>query len=74
MILEYREERRLISDVRDIVVVQEVKPVYELIRAAVQGDQVSLVVWYEEAVLPDTRFKRLMSRVLLFAILVIFRL
>lgn len=53
MILKHREEGRLITDVRDVLVVEIVQAVDEAIRAAVQADQRCLVVGHVEAVLPD---------------------
>lgn len=64
VVLEHGQERGLVSDVCNVTIMQEVEPVHELRWAAVEADQVSLIVWDEEAVFPDTALKGLVGRIL----------
>jgi len=64
MVLEHRQERRLITYVCDVVVVQVVQSTHKLIRSAECADQLRHVVRDEVLVLPYTALERLAGGVL----------
>jgi hypothetical protein len=64
MVLKHRQERRLITYVCDVVVVQVVQSTHKLVRSAKCADQLRHVVRNEVLVLPYTALERLTSVVL----------
>lgn len=64
MVLEHRQERRLITYICDVVVVQVVQSTHKLIRSTECADQLRHVVRDEVLVLPYTALESLASGVL----------
>ena len=64
MILVHSQEGWLIANVRYLLIMQVVEPSHESSRSTERADEPRLVMRDEEAVLPDTAFKRLGSIVL----------
>ena len=64
MVLEHRQERRLVAYICDVVVVQVVQSAHKLSRSTECADQLRHVVGDEVLVLPYTALERLASVVL----------
>lgn len=50
MVLENGQERRLVADIRDLLVVKIVQSTNEGIRSAEDADEFGLIMWHEVAV------------------------